>query len=120
MSQLIKGLLNYSRVTTCDNPLTRINLNRIIEGVVSDLELKIAEYNAKIEISDMPDIKADGTQIRQLFQNLIGNALKFHSPETLPEIRIYSVENKSDGHHRLIVEDNGRKERIDCLLYELT
>ena len=74
---LINDLLDFSRVTTKAQPFDRVNLTEIVQGVLSDLEVRIEEVGAKVELTELPLIDADPLQMRQLFQNLIGNALKF-------------------------------------------
>jgi signal transduction histidine kinase len=58
--------------------------------VLSDLEVRIHQVNAQIEIGSLPTLAADPLQMRQLLQNLISNALKFHRPEVIPRIQIFS------------------------------
>jgi signal transduction histidine kinase len=88
MHNLIDDLLDYSRITTKAKPYEHLSLNNIVEDVLSDLELRIKETNAEIKIGQLPEIDADPVQMRQLFQNLIGNALKFSSNDVKPVIEI--------------------------------
>lgn len=104
MSQLIRDLLNYSRLVTQCEPLGAIDLRNAVMDAISDLELKIARTGGVIDVSDMPTIEADPSQMRQLFQNLIANALKFRGEEK-PHIKIYS--RCSDHECRIFIEDNG-------------
>lgn len=90
MQTLINDLLTFSRVTTKAQPFQPINLKEITEAVVSDLEVRIEETQGKVVIGDLPEIDADPLQMRQLMQNLIGNALKFHRKDESPLIKIYS------------------------------
>src|SRR5690606_25068466 len=76
MSVLINDLLSYSRVTTKARPFEEVNLNEIVAGVVSDLEAQIERCGGRVEVEPLPTIEADPLQMRQLFQNLISNALK--------------------------------------------
>lgn len=145
MKILINDLLSFSRVTTKAEPFKKIDLNQVVKGVLSDLELKIEETDAEIIIEDLPEIEADKTQMRQLFQNLIGNALKFQDNGNKPFIKIYAEENfdnKTDPFQitfdpkledkelpecfcRIFVEDNGigfdkkYKERIFTVFQRL-
>ncbi len=112
MQTLITDLLTFSRVTTKTKPFTAVDLNKIPHDVLSDLEVKIGETDAVISIAELPVIDADATQMRQLMQNLIGNALKFRQTDVVPQIKIYRAETESQrdlpkGFCRLIVEDNG-------------
>jgi len=112
MQQLIDGLLLYSRVSSTAKPFERINLKTIIQSVIDDLAVKIERYHADISIDDqLPVIEADPLQMRQLFQNLIGNSLKYHHPDRKPEITIslipLSEKNCTQGHICLSVKDNG-------------
>ena len=111
MQTLINDLLALTRVTTKAQPFASTSLSRVIEGVLSDLETRIQETNAKVEVDSLPTLEADATQMRQLFQNLIGNALKFQKPGVPPEIGIHGeVLNGAgpDGKQcRIRVEDNG-------------
>jgi len=91
MRVLIDDLLSYSRVTTKAKPFKRVSLKRIIQEVILDMEVRIAETGTKIRVSQLPAIEADATQLRQLFQNLISNAIKFRSEGTEPRIKIYST-----------------------------
>lgn len=103
MNVLIEDLLNYSRVTTKGKPFTQVDLNQLISVVLSDLEVRIEESHARVQVGDLPVIKADATQMRQVFQNLIGNALKFSNGD--PVVKIYS--RAYDSHVEVFVEDNG-------------
>ncbi|MFH2122535.1 MAG: ATP-binding protein [Pseudomonadota bacterium] len=91
MQMLISGLLYYSRVEKESQPFTQIHLNKIIEAVLEDLTIKIEESDASISVDDLGTIMADPLQMRQLFQNIIGNSLKYHHPDRIPEIRITRI-----------------------------
>ncbi len=88
MALLIKDLLAFSRIATRGGAFRRVDLNEVLAGVLSDLEVSISEAEAAVEIDRLPAIEADATQMRQLLQNLIGNALKFHPTEARPCIRV--------------------------------
>ncbi len=90
MQILIEDLLSYSRVTTRANPFVSVDLNETVRHVLSDLELTTEELQAKITVEPLPTVDADATQMRQLMQNLIGNALKFRRKDVRAEVRIWS------------------------------
>ncbi len=88
MQRLIQDLLQLSRVVTRAQPFERCDLAEVIQGVLGDLEVQIASANATVTVDNMPFLDADATQMRQLMQNLISNALKFQPPGVKPEVRI--------------------------------
>ena len=114
MRQLINDLLSYSRVTTKARPFESVDLNEILEGVASDLQIRIQEAKGKLEWENLPEIQADATQMRQLMQNLISNAFKFRKPDTDPIVKVTAEEhsltdeagNRQD-FWRIRVADNG-------------
>lgn len=89
MADLIDNLLQYSRLSMVP-VFEKTDLNCLLEDILSDLEVGIREKNATIQTGDMPVIEAVPSQIRQVFQNLISNALKFSKEEVPPVIRISS------------------------------
>ncbi len=88
MQVLIDDLLRFSRVARNEQDFQEVSLSTIIQEVISDLETVIEEKNAQLILDDLPKIKADSLQIRQLFQNLISNALKFSKEDQDPLIHI--------------------------------
>lgn len=88
MRLLIDDLLAYSRVATKEAKFGACDLNELIAGVLDDLEVRIDETQCAFEIDDMPVIDASIIQMRQLFQNLISNSLKFIKPDVKPVITI--------------------------------
>jgi two-component system sensor kinase FixL len=88
MSTLISDLLTFSRVISASQPFVSVDLNTVAKGVLSDLEVRIEQTKAKVEVGSLPAIEADPMQMRQLLQNLIGNALKFQPPDAQPHIQI--------------------------------
>lgn len=105
MQSLINDLLTYSRVTTLAQPYVPVDLNQVLKDVLSDLEVHIEQTGARVESGFLPTIQADPTQMRQLLQNLLGNALKFRREEESPVIRV-SAET-DDSVCRIAVQDNG-------------
>jgi len=88
MQILLHDLLTLSRVTSKARPFEPVELKKIVEDVVSDLEVRIEQTGAQVEVGRLPEIDADPAQMRQLFQNLISNALKFQRPGAQPEVII--------------------------------
>lgn len=117
MQTLINDLLTFSRVTTKAQPFVPTNLSTATREVVSDLEVRIEQVKGQVDIGPMPTIEADPLQIRQLMQNLIGNALKYHKPEEPPMVKVTShpiqgTETTRPGEPsrefcQITVEDNG-------------
>ena len=95
MSSLIDDLLSYSRVATTAKPFKRVNLNEVAHEVVEDLETSIQRTGGHVEVSSLPVIDADPLHMRQLLQNLIGNALKFHKPDVPPVVRVFGHQHAS-------------------------
>lgn len=106
MQDLISGLLAYSRVTTQSQEPQVVDLTQIVHQVVADLELRIRETNGNVTVADLPEIEADPVQMRQLFQNLISNGLKFHRPDVPPRVEVRGEMLRS-GRCRIEVTDNG-------------
>ncbi len=90
MSKLIDDLLSFSRITTKAKPFLPVSLNKVVEEVLEDLEVAIQESGAQIEVGELPEIEADMFQMKQLFQNLLANAIKFRKPDVSPVISITS------------------------------
>lgn len=88
MQLLIQDLLTFSRVSTKGEPFTPVDLKTITHEVLSDLEVKIEETGAVVAVGEMVSLDADPMQMRQLMQNLIGNALKFQRHDRTPTIHI--------------------------------
>jgi PAS domain S-box-containing protein len=88
MQILLHDLLTLSRVTSKAQPFEPVELKKVVEDVVSDLEVRIEQTGAQVEIGRLPTIDADAAQMRQLLQNLISNALKFQRPGGTPEVII--------------------------------
>lgn len=104
MQTLIQDVLNHSYVSNCNTYFSRVDINELVQTVLSDLESTIKESYAKITQDELPVISADGPQLKQLFQNLISNAIKFRS-KTAPQIHISA---KLDGESWVFsVKDNG-------------
>lgn len=104
LRDLIEDLLEYSRVGTRSKPLAPTDSGSLLEEVCADLQLSISECGARITHDELPVVMADAGQLRQVFQNLLSNALKFRSVEP-PEIHIGVVRKWKEW--RFSVKDNG-------------
>jgi len=112
MQLLIQDLLTFSRVSTKAQPFMSVDLTEITNEVLSDLEVKIEETGASVSFDALPTVDADPMQMRQLIQNLVGNALKFRQVGTPPVITISSQpisghENGRAEACQIVVKDNG-------------
>ncbi|HXW68511.1 MAG TPA: ATP-binding protein [Dissulfurispiraceae bacterium] len=103
MENLIIDLLNYARAGARDKPLLPVDVNAIIEKTLANLAFEIQESEAVITVDPLPTVSADSTQLIQLFQNLVGNAIKFC--RTTPRIHISA--DRKQGEWLFLVSDNG-------------
>lgn len=90
MQTLINDLLTFSRVISASQPFVPVDLNDVTKGVLSDLEVRIEQQKATVEVGELPTLEGDPLQMRQLLQNLIGNALKFQPPNAQPLVKIHA------------------------------
>ena len=90
MQTLINELLNYSRITTKAQPFVPVNLSDVVQLVLTDLETRIQDTGGRVEIEPLPTLEGEPTQLRQLLQNLIGNALKYHRKTEPPVVKVQS------------------------------
>jgi PAS domain S-box-containing protein len=105
MQNLITDLLKYSRLNAGELVLREVNISALLHDISLDLETTISSLNAQVVVDIKHRLFADEVQIRQLLQNLITNALKFHKQGEAPRVTIRTEERP--GHHVLIVEDEG-------------
>jgi signal transduction histidine kinase len=105
MQQLISDLLEYSRINTQGKEFREINTAQIVEEVKDLFNLKLQETNGKIVTGELPKIYGDESQIRQVFQNLVGNAIKFKKQGVDPKIVIRAEKAVSNWVFK--VKDNG-------------
>ena len=104
MQRLIADLLAFSRVGTRGVAFAPADLNALLHDALNNLQTSIKEAGAKVTSDPLPSLPVDATQIRQLFQNLIGNAIKFHSDLT-PVIHVGA--RREEDHWLFWVRDNG-------------
>jgi signal transduction histidine kinase len=114
MQKLINDLLIFSRPVENKDGFVEVDLNELLKDVLSDMEVEIEKNEAQILIKDLPKIWAVPSQMRQLFQNLISNGIKFRKQDELPVVLIYKedvhgslVSHQKDASLRIVVEDNG-------------
>lgn len=117
MSALIRDLLMLSRLTTHQQPFECVDLNQVLTSVLQDLEITLNRSEATIQINPLGTVWADPSQIRQLFQNLLTNALKFVKEGETPVVSIYSqivaadsrLASLSEGvsYRQLVIQDKG-------------
>jgi light-regulated signal transduction histidine kinase (bacteriophytochrome) len=105
MKQLIEDLLAYSRVGTKGKELVPVSLEAPLKRALTNLRAAIQESGAAVTCDALPTVDADEIQLAQVFQNLIGNALKFRSKEMAPHIHVGAVEEAGEWH--ISVADNG-------------
>ena len=106
MYHLTDDLYNWASIGRMETDFKSENLNEIVQEVIDDLEGSIHETNAEIKIDTLPTLEMEKTQIHQLFQNLLSNAMKFHREEVSPEIQITS-KCTGDGYCEIDIQDNG-------------
>jgi len=122
MKVLIKDLLDYSRIGR-KKELTLVDCNSVVQEVLADLDTAIKEAKTEIEVGRLPVINGYPTEIKQLFQNLLINAIKFRKSDTPPQIKITA--SKKNGFWEFICKDNGigideeHKERIFIIFQRL-
>jgi PAS domain S-box-containing protein len=105
MQELIDDLLAYSRIGTHGTSFQKTDCTKLVETIIKDLAISIRDAEAKIEVANpLPIVNADPSQLRQVFQNIISNAIKFHGADK-PYIRIHAESNNNE--HIFTVEDNG-------------
>ena len=105
MQSLINDLLKFSRQTIVDEDFVVIPLNQLLADVIADLEIEIEKSSAQIDLGVLPEIWGVPSQIRQLFQNLVSNAIKFRKNSEPLVIRIYNEHWANS--NRIVVQDNG-------------
>jgi signal transduction histidine kinase len=123
LQRLINDLLTYSRMSSGSEEITRLNLRRIVNDALENLYAALEESRARVEVDPLPEIVGQASRLVLLFQNLIGNALKFRRAGVEPMVRIRARE--AANHWEVSVEDNGigipaeQHERIFRLFHRL-
>ena len=109
MQTLIDDLLEFSRVVTRARPFVPVDLGEVVREVLGDLEVLIESKGAVVDLGAMPTLQADPTQLRQVFQNLIANAMKFQGDGAVPHVVIRADAAICSGSPgwKLTVKDNG-------------
>jgi len=108
MQILINDLLSFARVTTKARPFVAVDLDVITKEALCDLEARVEQTKGRVDVGKLPVIDADPSQMRQLMQNLIGNALKYHKPDKAPEVKVSAqLINDSPAMAQITVKDNG-------------
>lgn len=105
MSSMIEGVLRYSSLSNLNQDFVPVDLNQVIRGIESDLEISIEQRNAKIVSDNLPTVNGSMVLLYQLFYNLVNNSLKFAARGIPPEIRITC--EREGGFYRIDVKDNG-------------
>lgn len=110
MRNLIDALLTYARLSNSKHSFTRVNLDDVLNGVLSDMQVRIEDTGAEIKSDQLPAVDGDPTMLRQLFQNLISNSLKFTKTGVVPLIGITATLRTEPGLGLcavLMLKDNG-------------
>jgi light-regulated signal transduction histidine kinase (bacteriophytochrome) len=117
MKVLIIDILTYSKLSADESSLDQVNLHAVFKEILEDFDLRITERGAIVELTDLCTVEGNRGQLRQVFQNLVSNALKFLSPDRPPTLTIkqtgfnakelgFSLDNEA-AYCRITVEDNG-------------
>jgi hypothetical protein len=120
MRTLIDDLLAYARTSRHAESFEEVDLGIVLDEVIKDMEATIVEKEAQIHIADLPRVSGSKAQLRQLFQNLISNSLKYSNPDTPPQISVScekvkgqkypsptSADTPGGNYYKIEVKDNG-------------
>jgi signal transduction histidine kinase len=106
MKNFINDLLQYSKVTTRENSYQAIDMNKMMVEILEILEFQVSRVQGKVVVDNLPHLEVDPMPIRQLFINLLGNALKFHKENVSPVVKV-SAQKDGEGYWVMQIEDNG-------------
>ena len=106
MQALVRDLLNYSRLTAREKRVEQVNCEILWDRTIANLRTQIDQSDAVLTHDPLPTLTGDATQLGQVFQNLISNALKFHSQDVTPRVHISAQLNIEEG-WIFSVSDNG-------------
>ena len=107
MNLLVGNLLQYAKTGQNLQKREAVDLNEVVETVRKNLQLTIAETRATIEVENLPTLQANLTNMLQLFQNLVSNAIKFKRKEVYPIVKVGVSKNSLNKRYLFRVEDNG-------------
>lgn len=107
MRRLIEDLLAYSQAAHEEPVMDPVDLDGVLAAVLDDLTVQVEEAKAKVDVQPLPEVRCDETLARQLFQNLLSNALKYRHPTRPCRIRVAAVEDAQRAVWRVVVQDNG-------------
>jgi signal transduction histidine kinase len=105
MQRMIDDLLLYARAGTTDLRLERVGAGELVEAALRDLGTAVAERGAVVEVGELPMLRCDPGQLRRVFQNLLGNAIKFTAPGVAAQVTVSG--RVADGASEIAVADNG-------------
>ncbi|WP_226004034.1 PAS domain-containing sensor histidine kinase [Natrinema salinisoli] len=104
MREMIDGLLEFSRIDSQGDPFEPVDLDAVLEDVLTDLQMMIDQSDAEIAVDPLPEIRGDASQLRQLFQNLLSNAIEY-SGDGSPRVRVAA--ERTGGEWEISVADDG-------------
>ncbi len=117
MQELINDILEFSKISSVNKKMVEVDMNQLVRDVVLDMDASIQEKHADVIVEEIPQLAVNPVLIKPLFQNLIGNSLKYSRKKVNPVIRIHSDNSAAlQGDHpknngvtycRIFVEDNG-------------
>ncbi len=102
---MINGLLEYSKAGGAESDWERVDSDRAVDAALTNLQVAVSESGASVELGKLPTVLASRTQLVNLFQNLIGNAIKYRRRGVVPEVKVGAVRAEDMWH--FTVADNG-------------